>query len=181
MAAILVMWPQPFEQTFWVPWKGKWGNFAGLVPTMISCWRSIFRSQNRDCKGPMDTVESTATRIFLQTAVSKTKNINPHLPSRPVHPYQLEESISNFGGVWHTFFIFILFRIDVPVSKQWSPWSDAMFCGVWSGSALFAYIPKMGWLIHSCCIFFYVSFPNFLILIDGSNDWSIQRPTNRNK
>ena len=64
----------------------------------------------------MNTIESTATRIFLQTAVSK--NINPHLPSGPVHPYQLEESISNFRGVWCTFFIFILLRMDIPVSKQ---------------------------------------------------------------
>ena len=51
----------------------------------------------------MNTVESTATRIFLQTAVTKTKNINLHLPSGPVHPYQLEESISNFRDVWCTF------------------------------------------------------------------------------
>ena len=83
---------------------------------------------------------------------------NPHLPSASVHPYQLEESISNFLGVsgvlsffffffflaspkdemirtmmirWidddisllfvssiYYFFIFILFRIDIPVSKQ---------------------------------------------------------------
>ena len=42
------------------------------------------------------------------------------------------------------FFIFILFRIDIPVSKQWRPWSDAAFCGVWSGSALSAFVPKMG-------------------------------------
>ena len=42
------------------------------------------------------------------------------------------------------FFFFILFRIDIFVSKQWRPWSDAVFCGVWSGSALFAYVPKMG-------------------------------------
>ena len=30
------------------------------------------------------------------------------------YPYQLDESISNFMGVWY-FFIFILFRIDIPV------------------------------------------------------------------
>ena len=27
------------------------------------------------------------------------------------------------------------------ICKQWRPWSDAAFCGVWSGSALFAYNP----------------------------------------
>ena len=44
------------------------------------------------------------------------------------------------------FFIFILIRIDIPVSKQWGPWSDATFSGVWSGSALSAYVPKNGTL-----------------------------------
>ena len=28
---------------------------------------------------------------------------NPHLPSEPIHPYQLDESISNFRGVWCIF------------------------------------------------------------------------------
>ena len=44
------------------------------------------------------------------------------------------------------FFIFILFRIDIPVSKQWRPWSDSAFCGVRSGSSVFAYVPKNGTL-----------------------------------
>ena len=35
--------------------------------------------------------------------------INPHLPSGPVHPYQLDESISNFRDVWCTFFIFFFY------------------------------------------------------------------------
>ena len=29
----------------------------------------------------------------------------------------------------------------VDICKQWRPWSDAAFCGVWSGSALFASYP----------------------------------------
>ena len=34
---------------------------------------------------------------------------NPHLPSGSIHPYQLDESISNFRGVWCTFsFLFYL-------------------------------------------------------------------------
>ena len=42
------------------------------------------------------------------------------------------------------FFIFILFWIDIPVSKQLSSWPDTAFCGSWAGAALFAYVPKMG-------------------------------------
>ena len=30
------------------------------------------------------------------------------------------------------------------ICKQWRPWSDAAFCGVWSGSALFASYPFRG-------------------------------------
>ena len=45
------------------------------------------------------------------------------------------------------FSILIVFLIEFPVSKQWRPWSDAgadaAFSGVWSGSALFAYVPEM--------------------------------------
>ena len=44
--------------------------------------------------------------------------IDPHLPIGPVHPYQMDESISNFRGVWCTFFIFIIFLIEIPISKQ---------------------------------------------------------------
>ena len=40
------------------------------------------------------------------------------LSSGPVHPYQLDETFSNFRGVWCTFFSFILFLIDIPVRKQ---------------------------------------------------------------
>ena len=29
--------------------------------------------------------------------------VNPHLPNEPFHPYQLDESISNFRGVWCAF------------------------------------------------------------------------------
>ena len=45
------------------------------------------------------------------------------------------------GGI---FFIFIQVVIENYASKQWRPWSGAAFCGVWSGSALFAYVPHKG-------------------------------------
>ena len=41
---------------------------------------------------------------------------------------------------WVVFFIFIL--IEHHVNKQWIPWSDVAFCGVWSGFTLFAYVPQ---------------------------------------
>ena len=33
-------------------------------------------------------------------------------------------------------------QLKKSVRKQWRSWSDAAFCGVWSGSALFAYVPQ---------------------------------------
>ena len=44
--------------------------------------------------------------------------LNPFLPSGLSHPYQLDEFISNLRGAWCTFFIFILFLIQIPVSKH---------------------------------------------------------------
>ena len=38
---------------------------------------------------------------FIQ--VTENGVLNPHLPSGIFHPYQLDESISNFKGVWCTF------------------------------------------------------------------------------
>ena len=32
----------------------------------------------------------------------------------------------------------MIFLEEIPVSKQCRPWSDAAFCGIWSGSTLFA-------------------------------------------
>ena len=37
-----------------------------------------------------------------------------------------------FKGCWVVFFNFIQILIGYSVSKQWRPWSDAAFCGVWS-------------------------------------------------
>ena len=46
-------------------------------------------------------------------------SLNPYVPSGHFHHYQWEESISKFrvsGN--YTFFIFILFQIEIRVSKQ---------------------------------------------------------------
>ena len=58
---------------------------------------------------------------------------NPSMPSRFFYSF-------HWRGVLWTFWFFILhvFSIEVTVCKQCRPWSDALFCGVWSGSALFA-------------------------------------------
>ena len=60
---------------------------------------------------------------------------NLFMPNGISQCYQLDQSIStsilrDMGVV----FILIQILIEHSVSKQWLPWSDAAFCGVWSGS-----------------------------------------------
>ena len=67
--------------------------------------------------------------------------VNPCMPIVFSHPYQLDESISNFRiVVWYFSFLFKI------VSKQWRTGPDATYCGVWPGSALFANVPQKGQL-----------------------------------
>ena len=58
---------------------------------------------------------------------------------------------SSFKGCQVSFFSFILFQIEIPMSKQCRPGSDAAFCGDWSGSALFTYVPEMGRQAYRKC------------------------------
>ena len=65
-----------------------------------------------------------------KTVCASPKFFNAYLANALFHPYQLEESISRFRGVWCTFsflfFFFFLLSTEI------------------SGSKLFAYIPKTG-------------------------------------
>ena len=47
----------------------------------------------------------------VATSIQKEFEVNPYLPSGPVHPYQLDESISSFKGAWCTFSFLIHFLI----------------------------------------------------------------------
>ena len=55
-------------------------------------------------------------------------------------------SICHFRGrrVYYRYVVFVRFLMEYLVSKQCRHWSDATSCGVWSGSALFAYGPFTG-------------------------------------
>ena len=59
------------------------------------------------------------------------------------HPYQFDQSISVLVVL-----ISIQILLERSVSKEWRTWSDAAFCGVWSGSTLFAYVPQKGRLTY---------------------------------
>ena len=50
-------------------------------------------------------------------------------------------------GVSGCIFIKIYGENDWTFSKQWRPWSDAVFCGIWSGPARFARVHVLGFLV----------------------------------
>ena len=57
--------------------------------------------------------------------------------NRLSHTTYWKGPISILGMSGYEIYIF-LEKNGWTVCKQWKPWSDALFCGVWSGSALFA-------------------------------------------
>ena len=57
--------------------------------------------------------------------------------------HQLDQSISILRVV-RQYFTFLLILIKHSVRKQWRPRSDAAFCSVWSGPALFVFVPQNG-------------------------------------
>ena len=56
--------------------------------------------------------------LLLSLMVSGICFIAPHMTSGPFHPYKLDETISNFRGVWYVF-IFMLLLIEIPMCKEY--------------------------------------------------------------
>ena len=92
-----------------------------------------------------DNHSTTRTLLkYMRHLEESHETINP-LQTIWIHPhYLLEESNFNFRFVR-------LWALDIPrekwlhyLRKQWRPWSDVAFCGVWSGYALFAKYPFRG-------------------------------------
>ena len=44
--------------------------------------------------------ESTGIIEYFSNSSAVKCSVNPYLPSGPLHPYQLDESISNFSDIW---------------------------------------------------------------------------------
>ena len=107
-----------------------------IVCTALHSWRTqnntTTYSQNcfflvfTDIKTDGATKSALEKKFTSDHYIYCTAYINPH-------------SLIDFSILikW-TSFIFILFLIEILASKQCRPWSDAVFCGIWSGSALFA-------------------------------------------
>ena len=48
------------------------------------------------------SLENQTVWYMFHANWTKNKEVNPHVPSGPVHPFQMGESISSFRGVWCT-------------------------------------------------------------------------------
>ena len=72
--------------------------------------------------------------------------INPFMTSGLFYLIFSDRSMSDIRGVWLVFIntCTMFYRNSCIWCKQCRPWSDAVFCGVWSGSTLFANVPFMG-------------------------------------
>ena len=86
---------------------------------------------------PRPTVESQKVLHFILWYGFKTC-FNPFLTSWLI----IWMSPFVVLGVSSKCFHFLAFFTEIPASKQCRPWSDAAFCGVWTGSALFAHVAQ---------------------------------------
>ena len=68
---------------------------------------------------------------------------NPMYTEWTTHTIYLKSPNSMLGMSGYVIYI-ILGKNGWTICKQWRPWSAATFCGIWSGSALFANYPFRG-------------------------------------
>ena len=88
---------------------------------------------------PVGRASNCATEAGLSVYSSKScPDIIPFMPSRLFYLNSLNRSISSKRGVLSVFIITMFYRNSCTKCKQCRPWSDAAFCGVWSGFTLFA-------------------------------------------
>ena len=113
-------------------------------PGDIKFCQSPQRAKNRYCNTDWFLMYISQVKCFNSEFVHYMRTaFNPVIPNGISHRYQLEQSISVLRGVrWY----FLLYQVLIEnyASKQWRPWSYAAICGVWSGSALFAFVPQKG-------------------------------------
>ena len=88
----------------------------------------------------------TCPKIWMSIllCIDVHENCYPFMPSGFFYLNSLGQSISSKRGVWLLFIITTVYRNSCTLCKQCRPWSDVVFCGIWSGSTLFANVPFKG-------------------------------------
>ena len=100
----------------------------------VYCFVTFYKMYRRTTK----TLSHLPGKPFSGVACHINNGINPLKSEWTLSHYILEESIFDFRYVRLYDVVIPEKKNDWTICKQWRPWSDAAFCGVWSGSALFA-------------------------------------------
>ena len=91
-----------------------------------------------------DPLSEQMTISELFCFLSEMESTQTHcILNRLSHTIYWKSLISILGTSGYEIYI-LLEKNGQTVCKQWRPWSDTAFCGVWSGSALFANYPFTG-------------------------------------
>ena len=71
---------------------------------------------------------------------------NPFMLRELFHPYELDESVCQFRGVWLSLILSLdlMEKYSFVLCKCCRPSSDTVFRGVWSGHTLFAFYGTLG-------------------------------------
>ena len=143
------------DQVIWLAESKKWvwhlnlfsrtrvkgGNLHAFV---IYTWQFAYRlfglwQENREC---WLTVHSCRQEKYLDKKTCYGY-LTHCILNRLSHTIYWKSPISIFGAPSYEIYIF-LEKNGRTICKQWRTRSDAAFCGVWSGSALFANYPFTG-------------------------------------
>ena len=114
----------------WLSYLELWITANPTVHTMLSNFLVHPSAKLNKANLPLSI---SSTLIIL--------NINSCTPSGLFNHNSLDWSIFNSGCLVSSYYYYVLQEF-----KQWRPWSDATFCGIWSGSALFVNYPSGGLL-----------------------------------
>ena len=109
-------------------------HYSGLIAAKIKYMSSFFTPWTGPSKACLYCL------LLMQQIYDKLTHCRLN---RFSHNIYWKSPISILGTSGCEIYIF-LGKNDLTVCKQWRPWSDAAFCGVWSGSALFANYPFTG-------------------------------------
>ena len=103
------------------------GSSLSCLDRVVHVWIESFMSWVVHVWIESRSSRSCLDRVWIEPFMSGSSRLyddygsNTFLPNGLCHPYELDKCISNFRSVWCTFFISIIFRIKILISKQCRP------------------------------------------------------------
>ena len=125
--------------------RRPWSNCADWSGQCLQMFgRHVLTQSSWTLKAPSKIYRRHKNKTKLKMSVCCSyRPFNPLCTDKTLQHYKLEESNLILGVSGCVSYIFIETN-DYTISKKWIPWSEAAFCGVLSGSALFASYPFTG-------------------------------------